>query len=260
MTNRNGSNRKRTAMIAAVIILAAAALCAAYVLMNDDEQKAAILYQTSFETDYSPFNNNETGLSDIYSDTTAPDGTHSLRYTYPAGFESGYAPDTVWLTFPHEDELWIQFYFKLSDNWEWNPIIQKLVYFRCGDPELERTNHMMGIGYWVEHAAIFGTQFRDTHDSIPFPGGDMSLLPTDTWHKVVLHMKINTPGKYNGIGQIWLNDKLIVDASNILWIEKEDSGGFHTFQLEPIYGGGGPSVKEEMYIYYDDFIMQDAPF
>jgi hypothetical protein len=190
---------------------------------------------------------------------------------YPVGFVDGYAPDTVWHTFEPVDELWIQFYVKLSANWKWHPIVQKVVYFRCGYLDEGGTNHMLGFVYdgpidlereiWEVRAIGFSLQHGELPEPLLAWGGDPDLVTLDTWHKVVMHVKINTPGIEDGIGQIWLNGELMVDKSDMLWGTASNPGGFHTFQFDPI-PGGGPMLehKEETYMYFDDFIMQDRPF
>jgi len=223
-------------------------------------------YQTSFEGTYSPFTPNN-GTSDIYPDSSAVDGEYSLRFIFPQGMGDGGAPDTVWLTFPATNELWLQFYIKVSENWQWHPIVQKLIYFRCGT--LNDTNHFIGFNYdgpigdgkWEPRAIGFTLQYDSLNEPVLAWGGSPQLLTKNTWHKVIVHMIINSPGKEDGIGQIWFDDELIVDAKNILWLNKRDSGGFYVFQFEPIFGGYDKQiVQEEMYIYFDNFIIQNTPF
>jgi hypothetical protein len=35
------------------------------------------------------------------------------------------------------------------------------------------------------------------------------------WDKVVFHGVINTPGVKDGVGQLWINDALVINASTI---------------------------------------------
>ena len=226
-----------------------------------------IIHKASFEGTYAPFDHS-TNASDIYADPTAPDGDYSLRVTFEPGFPSGYAPDFAWVEMDSVEDLWVSFYFKVSANWEWHQVIQKLAYFSCGDPNLELTNHMLGIHYdvptggpvWEPMAIGYTLQFRNYPEPHIHWGGDQSLLSKNTWHKVELHMKVNSPGVHNGIGQIWLDGQLVLDANNIMWLDVDDPGGFYNFLLNPIFGGYGDPVQETMYLYYDDFIMQDGPF
>ena len=121
-----------------------------------EETAPKIIRQTSFEGSWDDFKPNYDG-ADIYPDPTAQDGDHSLRFTFPAGMESGIAPDIVYTTFPAEDELYIRLYFKLSANFQWHPITQKLIYFHCGQVDFADTNHVLSVGHW-EHAVSLVTQ------------------------------------------------------------------------------------------------------
>ena len=227
-----------------------------------------VIVKTSFEGTYGPFTPNF-GDSDIYADPTAPDGAYSLRFTFDAGFPSGYAPDNVWVTMddPVKD-MWVSFNVKVSANWEWHQVVQKLAYFSCGDPDLEYTNHYIGIhGYvptggtnWDTRAVGFALQYKNYPEPELFWGGNPSILTKNVWHRVELHAKVNTAGVHNGIGQIWLDGQLLIDANNLMWMDAGDTGGFYNFLLTPIFGGYGDPVAEKMYIYYDDFTMQDGPF
>jgi hypothetical protein len=82
----------------------------------------------------------------------------------------------------------------------------------------------------------------------------------NTWYKITFQIKMNVPGQYNGIGKIWLNDKLVVDASDVMWINPGNFGGIANFRLLPIWGGGGPVMAQTQYIYFDDVILQNRPF
>jgi len=72
---------------------------------------------------------------------------------------------------------------------------------------------------------------------------------------------MNTPGQYNGIGRIWLNDALVVNASDIMWLNAGNFGGVADFRITPLWGGGGPdTVMETQYMYFDHVILQTGPF
>ena len=219
-----------------------------------------IIRQTSFEGSWDGFSPNYGG-ADIYLDPTAQDGDYSLRFTFPAGMESGIAPDIVYTTFPAEDELFIRFYFKLSANFQWHPITQKLIYFHCGQVDFEDTNHVLSVGHWG-HAVSLVTQHNKglEMDEQVFHSGNVSMITKNVWHKIVMHLVINKPGKYDGIARVWLNDKLAIDRSDVMWLITGDHGGWNDFTFTPVFGGGGPSVTQTMYLYFDNLIIQNSPF
>ena len=217
-----------------------------------------IIEETSFEGSWGTFAPNYGG-ADVYLDPAAQDGSYSLRFTFPTGFPGGDAPDVVSATFPAEDEVYIQFYFKLSANFQWHPITQKLIYFRCGQSLLNDTNHMLSVGYWGNGVSVV-TQHNTGVDDQEFHWGDISEITKDVWHKIVLRVAMNTPGQYDGVLQVWFDDSPAMDRSDLLWLVAADHGGIYEFQFAPVFGGLGSSVAETMYLYFDNLIMQDGPF
>ena len=217
-----------------------------------------IIEQSSFEGSWGGFTPNYGG-SDIYLDPTAQDGNYSLRFTFPTGFQGGDAPDIVSSMFPAEDEVYIQFYFKLSADFQWHPITQKLIYFRCGQSQLNDTNHLLSVGYW-ENGVSMVTQHNTGAGNQEYHWGNVNQITKDVWHKIVIRVVMNTPGKYDGIVQVWFDDLLAIDQSDILWLVNADHGGVYEFQFTPVFGGLGSSVAQTMYIYFDNLIIQDGPF
>ena len=217
-----------------------------------------IIEQNSFEGSLGSFAANYGG-SDIYLDPTAQDGDYSLRFTFPTGFPGGDAPDVVSTVFPAEDEVFIRFYFKLSENFQWHPITQKLIYFRCGQWQLNDTNHMLSVGYWGNGVSVV-TQHNTQESNQEYHWGDISLITKDVWHKIVMHVAMNTPGKNNGIIQVWYDDLPAIDREDLLWLVAADHGGMYEFQFTPVFGGLDSSVDQTMFIYFDSLIIQDVPF
>ena len=226
----------------------------------EKETTADIIRQTSFEGSWDGFSLNYGG-ADLYHDPTAQDGDYSLRFTFPAGMESGIAPDIVFTTFPAEDELYIRFYFRLSANFQWHPITQKLIYFHCGQVDFEDTNHVLTTGHW-DHAVSLMTQHNkgSGSDEQVFHSGSVNQVTKNVWHKIVMHLIINTPGQHNGIAQVWFNDQLAIDQSDLMWLISADHGGWNDFTFTPVFGGAGPSVTQTMYLYFDNLIIQNGPF
>ena len=226
-------------------------------LESKPEQTLRIIEQTSFEKEWGNFQVNGSG-ADIYLDSTAQDGEYSLRFTFPVGFQGGDAPDTVYTTFSAADEVYIQFFFKLSANFQWHPITQKLIYFRCGQQQLNDTNHLLSIGYYGNGISVV-TQHNTDVENMEYHWGNIDQITKDSWHKIVLHVKMNTSGDNNGILKVWFNDLLVIEQSDVLWLIKADYGGLYEFQFTPVFGGLGGSVTETMYLYFDNLIIQNGP-
>ena len=252
--------KTRKSVVASIVFVACLFLMYLIVplLESKPAQTLRIIEQTSFENKWGNFQVNGSG-ADIYLDSLAQEGDYSLRFTFPVGFQGGDAPDMVYTTFSAEDEVYIQFFFKLSANFQWHPITQKLIYFRCGQQQLNDTNHLLSIGYYGNGISVV-TQHNTGGDNMEYHWGNINQITKNVWHKIVLHIKMNTPGENNGILEVWFNDLLVIEQSDVLWLVKADYGGLYEFQFTPVFGGLGSSVIETMYLYFDNLIIQNDSF
>jgi hypothetical protein len=213
---------------------------------------AATLVSGSFESGMSPFGGPYYGSdASPISDSTAPNGTHSLQFKIPYDM-LGNSPDIIDYNWAAQDEIWVQFYLKFSSNYAWPSIHDKLVFLPIGS-----NNFYIGL-IWGSQLGIasqitWGPGSQNwTQSSGPFPtrGG---------WQKVVFHGVANTPGQSNGVGQLWLNDTLIINVSNIPYRNVGESG-FSRIMLENVFGGpAGARSGFPMYTYYDSVIVQTTP-
>src|SRR3990172_2916909 len=76
---------------------------------------AAVLLTESFENGWNGWTHDYGGGS-IITDANAPDGTRTLQFTFPAGYPGGNAPDIVLKDFAGSNEIYVQYYFKVSSN------------------------------------------------------------------------------------------------------------------------------------------------
>ncbi|MDR2243986.1 MAG: hypothetical protein LBE15_01065 [Burkholderiales bacterium] len=280
--------QKINALWAVLLGVAFAAYLAACGGNSDDTTPPAppapptVLTQTSFEGSFEPFgvyqDPPETSKSfiTIVTDPTAPDGNSVARISYEPGVRDGMYVGGIFFDFPDDaqpTELWGQFYMKTSPNYVWHSTGNKLVYMRMGYQNpvdgTSQTDHILGINYsyWSGYEEIFApnigwaTQQSTNSDLNQMIYSSVGEFTRDTWHKIVFHLEMNTPGQQNGIGRIWLNDELVVNASNIMWLNAGNWGGVSGFRITPLWGGGGPDVIEEtQYMYFDDVILQTGPF
>lgn len=228
---------------------------------------AEVIVSGSFESGISPFKSHYGG-AEVVSDSTAPNGTHSLRFNFPAGFTGGNSPDIVTPNpenFSSQyEEVYIQFWIKYSSNWVDEPLTNKWVYIwfnnsATGMPNLPIMGHSQydSNGIWaVLQAGTNGVGEQIWHSY----GWGGFTFTYGKWHKVNLHVKMNTGGNSNGILQIWVDDILRINASNGYFRKSSDSYGISSFQMTPVYGGGGTSVPNDQYIWFDDVIIQTTPF
>lgn len=81
-------------------------------------------------------------------------------------------------------------------------------------------------------------QKGDYGDSFAFPSD--FRFPTDTPVKVRLAVSMNTPGKRNGALRVWIDEKLLVERSDMEW-RSVDSFGVDGLYFETFHGGGDKS-------------------
>jgi hypothetical protein len=81
-------------------------------------------------------------------------------------------------------------------------------------------------------------QKGDYGDSFTFPSD--FRFPTDTPVKVRLIVSMNTPGKRDGALRVWIDEKLLVERSDMEW-RSVDSFGVDGLYFETFHGGGDKS-------------------
>jgi hypothetical protein len=81
-------------------------------------------------------------------------------------------------------------------------------------------------------------QKGDYGDSFAFPAD--FRFPTDTPVKVRLAVSMNMPGKSDGVLRVWIDEKLLVERSDMEW-RSVDSFGVDGLYFETFHGGGDRS-------------------
>jgi hypothetical protein len=215
----------------------------------------------SFESGYGTFKSNYGG-TEVVSDSTAPDGAHSLRFNFTADWPAGNAPDIVGHPgLLDQEEVYIQYHVKYSSNWVDEPLTNKMVYIWFGDQGKDKPNlPVMGHSQWdangvwavLQASTVIPQQVWHRYDYSPgfdFTYGD--------WHRIVLHIEINTPGVSDGILQMWVDDALVIDATNGYFRNADQSSvGVTHLDLTPVYGGGCCVIAA---MWFDDIDMT-GPF
>lgn len=220
---------------------------------------AGVLINASFEDGMSPFGGPYYGGASIVSDSTAPDGTHSLMFTFPSGLYGGQAPDIINGNFTESNEVWVQYYVKYSSNWVWNSIGNKQIYMLTGAQGSQDMNFfIMAYSQWGDTINFSTQQPADASLNQTFRSSGWTLT-TNAWHKVVIHVSMNTAGMNNGIAQVWVDDILRIDVSNVLYRRSGQSTGFDQFQMTPVFGGGAENIPTQQYMWFDYVIVQTTP-
>ncbi len=192
----------------------------------------------------------------ITTDSSSPDSPNVMRFTYPAGFSEGNAPGIVSVTPANKNELYIQYYFKYSSNWSWNPSVNKQMYVW---DSTGATNFYVGVGMFGHSSMVVMLQGTGGQGSNGVMTQQTSpvTINANTWYKVTLHIKMNTSSNVNGVLELWFNDVRVLNTTCRFW-----NGGapFGKVTYSPVWGGNtGLSVPSTQYLYFDALRIQDGP-
>ena len=99
-------------------------------------------------------------------------------------------------------------------------------------------------------------------DDLPWKPGFLSSYSFEPgkWYTVEHHIKMNTPGKSDGLIEGWLNGQLALRETDFLFRDIP-SLGIDAFYFSTFFGGQGPQwapTKDE-YIYFDNFVISTRP-
>jgi hypothetical protein len=74
------------------------------------------------------------------------------------------------------------------------------------------------------------------------------------WHCVVAHVKLNTPGKSDGVFEFWINNELQSRQTNLNWHGKYDAEiGINAIFFENYWNAPGSPVEQERY--FDNIVI-----
>lgn len=86
------------------------------------------------------------------------------------------------------------------------------------------------------------------------------VFPTGQWITVETRVRMNAPGRHNGIVQTWMDGELVLDRTDIRFRDV-DSFAVDQFMFSTFFGGSTSDwapVKDE-YIDFDDFRISSSP-
>ncbi len=113
------------------------------------------------------------------------------------------------LSFPSTlSQVWIRWYMRYQAGFTWNPLgYHKWLYFygSAGNAVPEFFN--VGVNIWSEHGSNYSSSAATWNSVMGGAGSD------GQWHQYQVHLKEDTNGS-NGIGQIWIDGRLVLDVSN----------------------------------------------
>jgi hypothetical protein len=194
------------------------------------------------------------GATIVPSDS--PEGGSMLQFRFPVGIRDGSDPANVFYVSSEAlPETYLQFYHKYSSNYTYHPIANKLVYFYSPSGNRDSLG-LFSVGYDDLAYYVWGNNQDITVYNLGFGRPQLG-----GWYKYNIHTKVNSsPGAHDGILQIWVNDVLKLNRSDIMWFAAGTTvTGWGQIDMAPAYGGEGGANPVLSYSYYDDFIISTTP-
>ena len=181
-----------------------------------------------------------------------PDGnTRTLRITIPKGAEAtGYLFGGASRPFPSTEEVWAQFYLLFPNNYKFHTVTDKFSGWGKWPGESNNLVVTFGNGEWgvmpQNDWPGFWQGFYPTESNVP------ATRQKNHWYKIVQHLKMNTPGKFDGIYEMWVDDQLVMRHNNVGYREAGNNTGFTGIRHLVVWGGITNSIfqDEETYVYY----------
>jgi hypothetical protein len=194
--------------------------------------------------------------SEIVTDPGTPDAPSVLQFDYPAGYsKGGNPPATYWNVFSdlygETNELWVEHRVKYSPNYEWHPVADKVGYVCNGS-----SNYYV---IWAMNQGRPEIRMQSDMDSITRAQNlGVATLVGGQWYKVTLHLVMNSPGQYDGVGEILIDGVKVLSHSNFGFANNGHS--FSEVDITPVYGGVASGSKSQTdYQRYDLFHISDQP-
>jgi len=188
----------------------------------------------------------------IVTDSSSPDPSSSLRITYPDGWPDAREPAHCYkgLSTDYED-IYVQYYFKYSPAYQFHGVDNKQTYYWLGSSS---SNWYLSVRGSQKISLV--TQTYNTARYNSNTGYDPIINP-GTWYKITARFKMNSPGVLNGICQVWINDTLVMNHTNIGYRSSTQSGmGMKQATITPVFGGSSGIFKTQTdYQWYDRFII-----
>lgn len=102
------------------------------------------------------------------------------------------------------------------------------------------------IGFYCYHADMRG-KYGDNWvwDDNGFPG-----LDNNRWYCIEQHVRMNTPGKNDGMMRAWVDDKLVFEKSDVR-MRDVDKLKIETVWIN-VYNGGTWTAKQDQHLFIDD--------
>ena len=184
---------------------------------------------------------NNAGLASRVLDTSAPASASFVgQWSYPVGFAGGDDPATMYGMVGGGNEMYIGFYWKVSNPWQDHPVANKIAFqFAGGGGAGGQTFIALESGSHILVPTLeFSTDFARNLE----PNVDSTVVTLGVWHRIEWYMNKST-----GTMKWWLDGVLQGHYTNVNYPPEP----FDEFKFAPTWGGTGGTKSEQDYFWYD---------
>src|SRR6266849_2793984 len=205
----------------------------------------------------------------VISDATAPTAPPNVAQgLYPVGLAGGRGPFNYYLAplAGNPTKLYLAFWFKYSSNYVPNGVVNKIYYIWIhGNPSITldmmadyttqiRTQNMpSGSVNYDGSSKSYGSGAGTGSPNLAYgqPGSGNVVLTLGQWHLWEQILDCNTAGNFDGTMKWWIDGTLVGWYNNVGFAGSSESHVWERIAWNPIYGGGGPAVGQNMWLYMD---------
>jgi len=121
-----------------------------------------------------------------------------------------------------------------------------------GSPKQKTSN---AISYAKYFRSGYDFDGKDEDETFFQSNESLTSLKSNVWYDITQRIKMNDPKTNNGIIQIWLNDKLVVNRQDVRF-RTNSSSGIDKLYFSTFFGGGRSwrTSKWET-AYFDNFVI-----
>ena len=187
----------------------------------------------------------------------SPSGGCAFRITYPAGtYSTSFSAGRTEFSFGGNPlEVYLGAWMRYSDPFTFHPIGHKVNFFILTGPNPGCRNIATGYGYDKLGGApqiCWGIGTKSYSQNVRSWDHHAHL---GEWHWYEMRVKVNTPGLADGIMQVWIDDLLYIDYSNVPFRDVGDNAGWGTIQHTGEWGGGGGTITQTGYWWIDHTVL-----
>lgn len=154
-----------------------------------------------------------------------------------------------------QKEIWARWYERWESGTKWGPLnYSKSLYFYSGGTSAPYTGFVYDNQYRIYNQGSVGNYPQGTGGwATVYPGG----VSDGTWHCYEVHMKMDTNSS-DGIGQIWVDGKLVSSLTNVNWSNGNSSSRNGWTWLEFKSNQSSLSTGKIAYVDFDDMAIYNS--